>query len=159
MALESRADVTCFSFSWPAFRKERLVGITGGVIYFRCILLSLLSLLSISHFLGLGCSGSYVLVSSTVVCQIPSYASETAIFRRYWYLTRSNPRKRWYQQVWCVINMLVPVRYLSKTMYVTCLFRKLRHKRKHNQTPLSPSQTRYSLVSFRSTPPCQNNNT
>ena len=32
MALESRADVSCFSFSWLAFRKEMLVGITGGVI-------------------------------------------------------------------------------------------------------------------------------
>jgi hypothetical protein len=49
-----------------------------------------------------------VVVSTTLVYRIALYASERAV-PEYRYLNGSSVRKRWYQQLWYVINILVPL--------------------------------------------------
>jgi hypothetical protein len=54
----------------------------------------------------------HVVVSKIIVCRIAIRASERAVYGS-WYLNGSQFRKRWYQQLWYAIDMLVPVRYSS----------------------------------------------
>jgi hypothetical protein len=58
-----------------------------------------------------------MVVSATSYVSKTYDASERAVFE-YWYLNGSESRKWWYQQLWYVINMLIPVRCSLTMLHV-----------------------------------------